>query len=138
MGISPSALPLGAFALRRLRPWCFALSAIRAAASPVRAGTTPAASAGFRSPLPNAPEGSDAGGLSRLSLLPSGRVAPPGNVVHVAPSEGEVPVRVAGELQRVGVLEMVFVVVGRAKHRQDQLAARYRRSRDLYDLARVA
>jgi hypothetical protein len=38
--------------------------------------------------------------------------------------------------RRVGILEKVLVVVGRANHRQDQLAARYRRSRDLYDLAR--
>src|SRR5918994_298590 len=61
----------------------------------------------------------------------------PQAMVHAAPSEGEVPVWVAGELQRVRVLEMVLVVVGRAKHRQDQLAPRYRRSRDLYNLARV-
>src|SRR5215216_7287262 len=59
-------------------------------------------------------------------------------MVHAAPSEGEVPVRIAGEVEGIGVFEMPLVVVSRTEHCQDQLAARYRRVPDLRVLTCVA
>jgi hypothetical protein len=56
-------------------------------------------------------------------------------VVHAAPPEGEVPVRVPGEVKGVGVLEVPLVVVGRAEDRQNELATGHDRTRDLYVLA---
>src|SRR5215208_88377 len=42
-----------------------------------------------------------------------------------APPESKVPVRIAGEVEDIRVLEMPLVTVGRAEHRQNQFAARY-------------
>src|SRR5919112_1547273 len=75
-------------------------------------------------------------GQGDLSLHPGERRSQ--TVVHAAPPESEVPVRIAGEVEDVRVLEMPLVTVGRAEHRQDQFSARYPPAPDLRVLARVA
>src|SRR5918998_3586694 len=71
-----------------------------------------------------------------LSLHPGERRSKA--VVHAAPPEGEVPVRIAGQVQDVRVLEMLLVTVGRAEHRQNQSAAWYPRVTYLRVLTCVA